>query len=65
MPTHVFINGFQAEGLERHSLALCEQLCSIRYQDLMHPVGRVSTFQMMKITLGMQIQLGMVGKYNE
>lgn len=31
----------------------------------MRQVGKVSTFQMLKITLGMQIQLGMVGKYNE
>lgn len=65
MPTHVFINGFQAEGLDRHSIALCEQLCCVRYGDLMRQVGKVSTFQMLKITLGMQIQLGMVGKYNE
>ena len=63
--THVFINGFQAEGLDRHSIALCEQLCCVRYGDLMRQVGKVSTFQMLKITLGMQIQLGMVGKYNE
>ena len=55
----------QAEGLDRHSIALCEQLCCVRYGDLMRQVGKVSTFQMLKITLGMQIQLGMVGKYNE
>lgn len=65
MPTHVFINGFQAEGLDRHSLALCEQLCCVRYSELMHRVGKVSAFQLLKITIGMQVQLGMVGKYNE
>lgn len=65
LPTHVFINGFQAEGLDKHSLALCEQLCCIRYGDLLRQIGKVSTFQMIKITLGLQIQLGMVKKYNE
>ena len=65
LPTHVFINAFQAEGLDRHSLALCEQLCSIQYRDLMRPVGKVSACQMMKITLGMQIQLGMAGKHSK
>ena len=65
LPTHVFINGFQAEGLSRHSLALCEQLCSIRYSDMIRPSGSVSAFQLIKITLGMQIQLGMIGSFNE
>ena len=65
MPTHVFINGFQAKGLDRHCLALCEQLCCVRYGDLMRPVGKVSAFQMFKIIRGIQIQLGMTGKYNE
>ena len=61
----VIVSNNRAEGLDRHSIALCEQLCCVRYGDLMRQVGKVSTFQMLKITLGMQIQLGMVGKYNE
>jgi mRNA-degrading endonuclease toxin of MazEF toxin-antitoxin module len=64
LPTHVFINGFQAEGLYRHSMALCEQLCSIRCSDMIHKVGRISTYQLARIAQGVQIQLGMEGAYD-
>ena len=64
LPTHVFINGFQAEGLDMHSMALCEQLCCVRDRNLIRKIGRVSLFQMVRITVGIQVQLGMDGKYN-
>jgi mRNA-degrading endonuclease toxin of MazEF toxin-antitoxin module len=65
LPTHVFLNGLQIKGLNRYSMALCEQVCSIRCGDMIRKVGRVSKYQLARIAQGVQIQLGMVGKYNE
>jgi len=63
LPTHIFINAYKAEGLETHSLALCEQLCRVEYAELMRKKGSLSTGQMIKVSLGVMIQLGIPAAY--
>ena len=58
-PTHVFLNVCEAQGLWKHSIAQCEQLCSVSQYELFNRIGNVSEVQMMQIDTGMQVQLGM------
>lgn len=65
LPTHIFINAYKAKGLEEHSLALCEQLCRVEYGELVRRKGSLSMGQMIKVSLGMMIQLGIPVAYME
>jgi len=58
LPTHVFINAYQCDGLKSHSLALCEQMTTIAYGDILEVSGRVSAYMMDKIGHAMRIQIG-------
>ncbi|MGI6500553.1 MAG: type II toxin-antitoxin system PemK/MazF family toxin [Anaerostipes sp.] len=59
LPTHIFINGYEASGIERHSIAECEQLQAINYGNLIECKGKISPFQTIKVGLGIQIQLAL------
>lgn len=37
LPTHVFVSAYRAEGLEQHSITLCEQVTALDY-------GRISLY---------------------
>ncbi len=42
LPTHVFLNGYKSTGLERRSLALCEQITSVAFPDILEIADSVS-----------------------
>ena len=42
LPTHVFLNSYKNTGLGCHSLALCEQITSVAFSDVLEVAGRVS-----------------------
>lgn len=65
LPTHVFINATENYGLERHSIALCEQVTIL-------PIGKIIDFEygelnkevMQEITEAVQIQIGAYSQFN-
>lgn len=59
LPTHIFINGYETEGLGRHSIAECEQLQAVNFSSLISQIGSVSAFQMIRIEIGIAIQLAL------
>lgn len=59
LPTHIFINGYEASGLTRHSIAECEQLQAINYGSLIEPLGKVTSFQLFRIGIGIAIQFAL------
>lgn len=59
LPTHIFINAYQASGLTTHSIAECEQLQAINYGSLIEPLGEVTAFQLFKIGIGIAIQFAL------
>lgn len=63
LPTHVFLNGYTTMGLERHSVAECEQVQPINLCNLIEKRGRVGFYSMLRISDGLQIQFGLTGKY--
>ena len=42
LPTHVFLNSYKNTGLGCHSLALCEQITSVAFSDVLEVAGSVS-----------------------
>ncbi len=57
LPTHVFL---RVPGLERASLALCEQVTTVDKSCLIRRLATVeTTFQRMAIRHGLAVQLGM------
>lgn len=64
LPTHVFINAYRAEGLEKHSIALCEQVTALGYNRIIECFGSVDEDAMKWITLAVQVQVGVFDKYN-
>ena len=59
LPTHVFLNGYRNTGLDRHSLALCEQITSVAFSDILRVAGRVSERKLAEIGHAVQVQCGL------
>lgn len=60
LPTHVFLNGYRNTGLDRHSLALCEQITSVAYSDILKVAGRVCERKLAEIGHAVKVQCGLV-----
>lgn len=60
LPTHVFLNGYRNTGLDRHGLALCEQITSVAYSDILEVAGRVSKRKLAEISHADKVQCGLV-----
>lgn len=60
LPTHVFLNGYENDGLTSHSLALCEQITSLAFADIVEVVGKVSGRKMQEIGNAIKVQCGLV-----
>jgi len=60
LPTHVFLNGYRNTGLNRHSLALCEQITSVAFSDILEVAGRVSERKLLEIGYAVMVQCGLV-----
>ena len=59
LPTHVFLNGYRNTGLGRHSLALCEQITSVAFSDILRVAGRISERKMAEIGHAVKVQCGL------
>lgn len=59
LPTHVFLNGYRNIGLNCHSLALCEQITSVAFSDILEVAGRVNKSKMSEIGHAVKIQCGL------
>lgn len=64
LPTHVFVSAYKSEGLEQHSIALCEQVTSIDYVRIIENMGKVDKETLDRITKAVQVQVGVYDKYN-
>ncbi|MDE6253971.1 MAG: type II toxin-antitoxin system PemK/MazF family toxin [Lachnospiraceae bacterium] len=64
LPTHVFVSAYLAEGLEKHSVALCEQVMSLDYDRIIENLGKVDEKTLARITEAVQVQVGVFDKYN-
>lgn len=64
LPTHVFVSAHRAEGLEQHSIALCEQVTALNFNRIIAHMGRVSEETLDRITEAVQVQVGVFDKYN-
>ena len=64
LPTHVFVSTHRAEGLEQHSIALCEQVTALNFDRIIAHMGRVSEETLDRITEGVQVQVGVFHEYN-
>ena len=60
LPTHVFLNGYRNTGLNRHSLALCEQITFVAFSDVLEEAGRVSKRKLAEISNAVKVQCGLV-----
>ena len=50
LPTHVFVSAYRAEGLEQHSIALCEQVTALDYGRIIENMGKVDEETLARIT---------------
>lgn len=64
LPTHVFVSAYRAEGLEQHSIALCEQVTALDYGRIIENMGKVDEETLARITEAVQVQVGIYDKYN-
>ena len=64
LPTHVLISEQQCSGLNRGSIALCEQIMPINRSVIVERVGKVDDETLGKITEAVQIQVGVYEEYN-
>ena len=64
LPTHVFVSAYRAEGLEQHSIALCEQVTALDYGRIIENMGKVDEETLARITEAVQVQVGVFDKYN-
>lgn len=64
LPTHVFVSAYRAEGLEHHSIALCEQVTALDYGRIIENMGKVDEETLARITEAVQVQVGVFDKYN-
>ncbi len=60
LPTHVFLNGYRNTGLDCHSLALCEQITSVAFSDILEVAGRVSERKLAEIGNAVKVQCGLL-----
>lgn len=59
LPTHIFLNGYRNTGMERHGLALCEQITSVAFSDILEVAGRVSKRKLAEIGNAVKVQCGL------
>lgn len=59
LPTHVFLNAYENDGLSCHSLALCEQITSLAFADILEVTGRVNERKMQEISNAIEVQCGL------
>lgn len=64
LPTHVFVSAYKSEGLEQHSIALCEQVTALDYSRIIENMGKVDKDTLARITEAVQVQVGVLDKYN-
>lgn len=64
LPTHVLVWAYRAEGLEQHSIALCEQVTALDYGRIIENMGKVDEETLARITEAVQVQVGVYDKYN-
>lgn len=64
LPTHVFVSAYRSEGLEQHSIALCEQVTALNYDRIVENIGKVDEETLARITEAVQVQVGVFDKYN-
>ena len=64
LPTHVFVSAYKSEGLEQHSIALCEQVTALDYDRIIENMGKVDKDTLARITEAVQVQVGVFDKYN-
>ena len=64
LPTHVFVSAYKAEGLDRHSIALCEQVTALNYGRIIEYMGKVDEETLGRITEAVQVQVGVFERYN-
>ena len=64
LPTHVFISAYKTEGLDQHSIALCEQVTALNFDRIIEHMGRVDEETLGRITEGVQVQVGVFDRYN-
>lgn len=64
LPTHVFVSAYRAEGLEQHSIALCEQVTALDYGRIIENMGKIDEETLARITEAVQVQVGVFDKYN-
>lgn len=65
LPTHVFISSYKTEGLDQHSIALCEQVTALDIDRVIAYMGKVDNGILDQITEGIQVQVGVFDKYNQ
>lgn len=59
LPTHVFLHAYHNMGLNCKSLALCEQITSVAFSDILEVAGRVSEGKMEEIGQAVKVQCGL------
>lgn len=64
LPTHVFVSAYKSEGLNQHSIALCEQVTALNFDRIIENMGRVDKDTLARITEAVQVQVGVYDKYN-
>lgn len=64
LPTHVFVSAHRSEGLEQHSIALCEQVTALNFDRIIDRIGKVDDGTLAQITEAVQVQVGVFDKYN-
>lgn len=64
LPTHVFVSAYRSDGLEQHSIALCEQVTALNYDRIVENIGKVDEEILARITEAVQVQVGVFDKYN-
>lgn len=64
LPTHVFVYAYKSDGLEQHSIALCEQVTALNYDRIVENIGKVDEETLARITEAVQVQVGVFDKYN-
>lgn len=55
---------YKSEGLEQHSIALCEQVTALDYGRIIENMGKVDKDTLARITEAVQVQVGVFDKYN-
>ena len=61
LPTHVFVSADYNSGLDKHSIALCEQVTALPYDKVIAKFGSVNEKTLERIIEAVQIQIGVFG----